>query len=110
MPLLAATHLPVLLTNGVLIGAGAMVVAAVTTIPLAYLYETGGHTIWAPALVHTAIDSFKLVTIPGAATPLFSSLLIATSLLVPMVALAFPRRLFAAGNQAERVAAGREMR
>jgi hypothetical protein len=61
-------------------------------------------------LVHTAIDSFKLVTIPGAATPLVSSLLIATSLLVPMVALAFPRRLFAAGNQAERVAAGREMR
>lgn len=107
MPLLAATHVPVALTNGALIGAGAMVVAAVTTIPLAYLYETGGRTIWSPALVHTAIDSFKLVTIPGAATPLFSSLLIATSLLVPMVALAIPRRLLATGNQAGRVAPGK---
>jgi len=32
-----------------------MTVAAVTALPLAYLYEHGGQTIWAPGLVHTAI-------------------------------------------------------
>lgn len=93
MPLLAATHVPVIAGNGLAIGAGAMLVAAVTTIPLAYLYEAGSRTIWAPALVHTAIDTCKLVAIPSAAAGLLSALLILTSLLVPILALAVPRRV-----------------
>lgn len=91
MPLIAATHVPIVVTHGPAIGVGAIAVAAVTTMPLAHLYEIGRRTIWAPALVHTAIDSFKLVVIPGAATALFSFLLIAVSLLVPLLALAFSR-------------------
>jgi membrane protease YdiL (CAAX protease family) len=92
MPLIAATHVPIVLTLGPAIGIGAMAVAAVTSIPFGYLYETGGRSIWAPALVHTAIDTFKLVVIPAAALATFSVLIIVVSLTVPLLALAVPRR------------------
>jgi hypothetical protein len=69
-----------------------MLVAAVTTVPLAYLYETGRGTVWAPALVHTAIDSFKLVLVPAAVLT-FSLTLAAVALVVPLLALAVPRRM-----------------
>lgn len=94
MPLIAATHVPILLTSGLVVGTGALVVAAVTSLPLGYLWETGCRTIWAPALVHAAIDSFKLVVIPDSGIMTFSMLLVAVSILVPLVALAFPRRFF----------------
>ena len=42
-----------------------------------------------------AIDSFKLVVIPVAALTTFSLLLVAVSLLVPLLALAVPRRVLA---------------
>jgi membrane protease YdiL (CAAX protease family) len=90
MPLLAATHVPIVVDLGPAVGAGAMAVAAVTSVPFAYLYEMGRRTIWAPALVHTAIDSFKLVVVPAAALPTFSVLIIAVSLTVPLLALVVP--------------------
>jgi hypothetical protein len=58
--------------------------------------ETGRSTIWAPAVVHTAIDSFKLFVIPPTATTTFSLLLIVVSLFVPLLSLAVPRRLLTA--------------
>ena len=64
--------------------------AAVTSVPFSYVYVAGGRTVWAPALLHTAIDSFKLVVIPAAATQSFS-LPIGFSLLVPLLVLASPR-------------------
>jgi hypothetical protein len=70
-----------------------MAVAVVTSMPLAYLYETGRRTIWAPAVVHTAIDTFKLVLIPAAALPTFSLLIIVVSLTVPLLAFAVPRNV-----------------
>ncbi len=93
MPLIAASHLPIVFTLGPAVGIGAMTVAMVTSIPFSYLYETGRDTIWAPALVHTAIDTFKLVIIPTAALATFSVLIIAVSLTVPLLALAVPRRV-----------------
>ena len=95
MPLIAVTHVPIMLTSGPVVGVGAMLVAAVTSIPFSYLYEVGGSTVWAPAVVHTAIDSFKLFLIPAAAVTTFSLLLIAVSLVVPLLALAVPRRVLA---------------
>jgi len=95
MPLIAATHVPIVLTSGPVIGVGAMLVAAVTSVPLSYLYETGGCTVWAPAVLHAAIDSFKLFLIPATATTTFSLLLIAVSLTVPLLCLAVPRRALA---------------
>ena len=93
MPLIAVTHLPIVFTVDPVVGIGAMVVAAVTSIPFSYLYETGGRTVWAPALLHTAIDSFKLLVIPAAAVSTFSLLLVAVSIVVPLLVLAVPRRL-----------------
>jgi membrane protease YdiL (CAAX protease family) len=93
MPLIAATHLPILVTAGPVVGAAAIVVAAATCVPLAYLWERGGRTIWAPALVHAAIDVFKLVEVPtGPAATTFSLGLAAVSALVPF--LAFADRMF----------------
>ena len=94
MPLLAVTHVPIVMASGPLVGIGAMLVAAVTTVPLARLYEYGRQTIWAPALLHTAIDGFKLVTLPPATTATFSGLLIVVSLVVPLAVLpaTSPRR------------------
>jgi hypothetical protein len=67
-----------------------MLVAAVTTLPLAHLYELGRGTIWAPALVHSGIDSFKLVELTAATLTTFSLTLAAISLTVPLAALAVP--------------------
>ena len=92
MPLLAATHVPIVIASGPLVGIGAMLVAAVTTVPFARLYEYGRQTIWAPAMLHTAIDTFKLVTLPDEATAAFSGLLIVVSLLVPLAVLPLTRR------------------
>lgn len=93
MPLIAVSHLPIVFTLDPAVGVGAMAVSMVTSIPFSYLYETGGKTIWAPAIVHTAIDAFKLVIIPAAALSTFSVLIIVVSLIVPLLALAVPRSL-----------------
>lgn len=93
MPLIAAAHIPIVVSLGPAVGVGAMLVAAVTAIPLSYLYETGHRSIWPPALVHTAIDTFKLVVIPAGALSSFSLLIILISLTVPLLALAVPRRV-----------------
>ncbi|WP_222263137.1 hypothetical protein [Modestobacter marinus] len=92
---LAGVLVTAVLVEQVLDGGGPAVVAAATTVPLAYLYETGRTTVWAPALVHTAIDSFKLVDVPAEAQPTSSLTLAAVALLVPLLALAVPRRVLA---------------
>jgi membrane protease YdiL (CAAX protease family) len=91
MPLVAATHIPVIASSGVTIGVAAMLVAAVTSLPLAHLYELGRGTVWAPAVVHASIDSFKLVTIPDDARLTFSLALAGVSLTVPLLALVVRR-------------------
>lgn len=90
MPLVAATHIPVLVTSGPVVGMAAIFVAAVTTLPLAHLCELGRGTIWAPALVHAGIDSVKLVELPAATLTTFSLILAAISVTVPLPVLAVP--------------------
>lgn len=90
MPLVVVAHVPVVLGSGVAVGAAAMVVAAATAVPMAHLWEMGRRTIWAPALLHTAIDHFKLLSLP-ASTVAFSLALAAVSATVPLLVL-FVRR------------------
>jgi membrane protease YdiL (CAAX protease family) len=90
MPLVAVAHVPIVLTSGPVVGAAALLVAAVTSVPLAHLFETGRASVWAPAVVHTAIDSFKLVVVPAPALMTFSLLLAAVSVAVPLLVLAVP--------------------
>jgi membrane protease YdiL (CAAX protease family) len=87
MPLIALTHIPILVTAGPAVGVGAMLVAAVTSIPLSRLYLLGGGTLWAPALLHAAIDSFKLVVLPAAAQTVYPFLIIGFSIVVPLLVL-----------------------
>jgi membrane protease YdiL (CAAX protease family) len=91
MPFIAAAHVPIVLTAGPVVGLGAMLLAAVTSVPLSYLYEWGRRTLWAPALVHAAIDSFKVVEIPAGATTTFSLSFIVVGLVVPLLLFALPR-------------------
>jgi membrane protease YdiL (CAAX protease family) len=86
MPLLVLTHVPIAVNSGWVVGLAAMLVAAVTTLPFAYLYELGGRTIWAPALVHAAIDTFRALTVDPADTMVFSLYVSALALVVPLVA------------------------
>ena len=91
MPLVVAAHVPIVVGSGLAVGLSAMVVAAATTVPCAHLWEMGRATIWAPALLHTAIDSFKLVALPAEATLTFSLALAAVSATVPLLALVVRR-------------------
>ena len=61
--------------------------------PFACLWEMGRGTIWAPALLHTAIDAFKLVAIPAGATLTVSIALAAVSVVVPLLVLVVDRRV-----------------
>ena len=90
MPLVAAAHVPVVFGSGPAVGGAAMVVAAATSVSLAHLWELGGRTIWGPAILHTAIDSFKLVVVPDGAVVAFSLTLAAVPLLV--LAVRVPER------------------
>ena len=83
MPLIALMHVPIVVAAGPAIGIGAMLVAAVTSIALGRLYAMGGGTVWAPGLLHAAIDSFKVVVLPAAALPVYPFLVIGFSLVVP---------------------------
>ena len=93
MPLVAVAHVPILISSGPLVGAAALIVAAATSVPLAYLFDTGRGTIWAPAVLHTAIDSFKIVVLPASFVTTFSLLLAAFSVVVPLLVLLVPRRV-----------------
>lgn len=81
-----AAHIPIILEAGPIIGATAIFVALVSGIPFAYLYERGGNTIWAPALLHFTADTV-LVTIPpdGMTNPTMQMATVGWLLLVAIV-------------------------
>jgi hypothetical protein len=91
MPLVAVAHLPIFISSGAAVGLAALVVAAVTSLPLAYLFETGRRTIWPAALVHMGIDSFKLVDVQEDVRVTFSLLLAGMSVVIPLLVFAAPR-------------------
>ena len=100
MPLIALTHVPIIAGNGLGVGGLAVLSAIVTCLPLAHLYDRGGRTIWAPAIVHGLIGTWQLFerTFPVE----FSLLILVGSILTPLAAVALgdrsPRRAPAAGR------------
>lgn len=99
MPLIAATHVPIVITQGPVVGGLAMVVAAVTCLPFGYLWERGGQTIWAAAMLHAAIDVFKLIEVPpGPDAVSFSIALSLVSIVVPLAVFLFGDRFFGAAR------------
>ncbi|MFF5083959.1 CPBP family intramembrane glutamic endopeptidase [Actinoplanes sp. NPDC000266] len=87
IPLIALTHVPILITSGPMVGLLALLSAAVTCLPLAWLWERGGHSTWPPAIVHGLIGTWQLWerTYP----PQFTVVVLAASILVPMLAFLY---------------------
>lgn len=94
VPLIAVTHVPIIAGNGIAIGAVAVLTAAVTCLPFAYLWERSGRTVWAPAIVHGMQGSWQLFERTYADE--FSLLVMGTSIVVPLSAFLFRRRFFEA--------------
>jgi membrane protease YdiL (CAAX protease family) len=94
IPLIALTHVPIALTNGLGVGLVATLSAAVTCLPFAYLYERGGGTIWAPALLHGLIGTWQLFerTYPDR----FTVVVLAASIVVPLAVFFFRDGFFRA--------------
>jgi membrane protease YdiL (CAAX protease family) len=92
VPLIALTHVPIIAGNGVAIGTLAVLTAAVTCLPFAYLWEQSGRTVWAPAIVHGLQGTWQLFERTYGDG--FSVLILVTSLTVPLTAFLFRRSFF----------------
>ena len=60
-----AVHLFLFLTMPWPVAMASVLLAATTSIPLSHLYELGGRTIWAPAMLHFTIQSIPKIFIPA---------------------------------------------
>lgn len=92
LPLIVATHVPIILSNGAVVGGLALVSAAVTCLPLAYLWERGRGTIWPPAILHGLIFTWQIFERSYPVT--FSLVVLIASIVVPLIALVFRDRFF----------------
>ncbi len=95
MPLIALTHVPIILTDGVVIGGLAVASAAVTCLPFAYLWERGGRTIWGAAVLHGLVGTWQLFERGYPAS--FSMVILLTSIVVPMSVFLVGDRFLARG-------------
>jgi membrane protease YdiL (CAAX protease family) len=76
-----------------------ILLAAATSIPLAHLFELGGHTIWPPAFLHFTIQSVPKLFIPSDdATSTFPLTWMAASGILPLLVLLIRVRLPRARN------------
>src|SRR5688572_279673 len=73
----ALAHIPIIISQGLLVGGMAVILSIASSFPLSWLYEKGNNTIWAPAIVHAAIDTVIPIL---AATGMIESAQIAVSL------------------------------
>jgi membrane protease YdiL (CAAX protease family) len=92
VPLIALTHVPIVVSNGLPVGLLATLTAAVTCLPFAYLWERGGGTIWAPALLHGLIGSWQLFE--RANSDPYSMVVMTASIIVPLAVFLFRDRFF----------------
>lgn len=87
----AAVHLILFFTLDLVIAAAAFILAIVMSFPLAYLYELGGRTIWAPAVLHfTAQGAIKLVVIPETDALILPIVWMAAAAVIPFLAFLVP--------------------
>lgn len=66
----------------------ALVLSAVISFPQAYLFELGGNTVWAPALLHFVIQAVPKVIVFPADAQTFALIWITASILVPLIVFA----------------------
>ena len=64
MVIFASVHVLLVVQNPLIIAVLATLVALAAAFPMAYLFERGGNTLWAPVLLHVAAHTIRLVDIP----------------------------------------------
>jgi membrane protease YdiL (CAAX protease family) len=87
----AAVHLLMFLTMPWPVAAAALLLSLVLSFPLAALFELGGSTIWAPAVVHFAVQgTVKVLDVSGEGAAVFPLVWMAASALLPLPVLLHP--------------------
>lgn len=98
-----AAHLMLFATMSWPIALASTMLALVTSFPLAHLFDLGGRTIWAPALVHFTMQSaIKVVDMSGSPVS-YPMMWLAVCAVVPWLAFAIP----IAGRSDRRTSNGR---
>lgn len=93
MLLFVAVHLYLFVGNPFIIGLAGTLVAVSAAFPMAYLFERGGNTIWAPVIVHVATHAIRLVVIPeGLYMPAVVAWL-GMQIFLPLLVFAFSKTL-----------------
>jgi hypothetical protein len=64
MVIFAAVHLLLFIGNPFFVGFLGTLIAVASAFPMAYLFERGHNTIWAPVALHVATHTIRLVDIP----------------------------------------------
>jgi membrane protease YdiL (CAAX protease family) len=95
----AAVHLPMFATQPPEVASVAIALAVALSFPLARLYELGGDTIWAPALVHAMVQgALKLVVFDRAeALTMLAVIWMLAAAALPWLVFAIPQRKRAEG-------------
>ena len=89
----AAVHLVLFATMAWPIALAALLLSIVLSIPLSHLFELGGGTIWAPALLHCVVQgTVKVVAFPDTNGGVFPLVWMAGSAMLPLLVLAVPRQ------------------
>ena len=94
-----AVHLFLFLTMPWPIASAAVLLAVILSFPFAHLYEIGGSTIWAPALLHFVIQgTIKVVIVEGDGSGAFPLFWMVASGLLPLLVL-LRQRNFVPGSE-----------
>jgi membrane protease YdiL (CAAX protease family) len=88
MVIFAAVHLFLFVQNPFIFGLLGTLVAVAAAFPMAYLFERGHNTIWAPMLLHVAAHAIRLVDMPGASYMTVVTVWLVLQLAIPFLVLA----------------------
>ena len=80
-----SVHLVLFLSMPWPIALASVLLAVVISFPLAYLFELGGETIWAPALLHFVIQATVKVVVFSQGAESFALVWMAASALIPLL-------------------------
>ncbi len=87
----AIVHLYMFVTLPWPIATAGLLLSIAITFPLAYLFEMGGDTIWAPAILHFVVQgAIKVITVSDDGSSLFPLIWMAACLVFPFLAFLVP--------------------
>jgi membrane protease YdiL (CAAX protease family) len=91
-PPFIAVHLLMFVNQPWMIALASVILAAIISIPLAWLFELGGNTIWAPAILHFVVQgALKVILVEGEAAETLPLVWIAAAAVIPFAVFAVPR-------------------